>query len=59
MPPAGNEKSLHKELFTSDTPPFTRHEFVMFELLELATVPFPTVLEGSEFISQIFLIFLS
>lgn len=59
MPPGGKEKSVHEELFTSDTPPFTRHELVMFELLELATVPFPIVLEGSEFISQIFLIFLS
>lgn len=60
MPPGGDEKSLLKELFTlSGNPPLVRHVFVLFELLELATLPFPRVLEESVFISQIFLIFLS
>lgn len=59
IPPGGKEKSsLVEEKAVSEYPPFARYEFKP-ETLELATPPFPLLLRGSVFISDIFFIFFS
>lgn len=60
IPPGGNERSLFNELgILSGYPPFTRYDWELLETLELATEPFPAALEGSIFMSVIFLTFFS
>lgn len=60
MPPGGNESSLLRELYDlSGHPPFARYGLGLSELLELATLQFPTAFEESKFMSDIFLIFFS
>jgi hypothetical protein len=50
--------SLLREL-KDEHPPFARCVLGLLKLLELATLPIPTVFEGSTFISEIFFTFFS